>query len=164
MLTAHQKGACVIAVYTRDVAETKAKEATEIGKSQRLSVVLHDGEGRRKGFSVATTPDRLGERSAKASGEGDRFCTVARTSHTGSPLPRLTPSRVRRLFPRERRARHSRSCEGNSDCQKFRQFLNYSRFRPDYSKVEWRSKVPSAQPWNRQRCRNGKEAGCDNGK
>ncbi len=34
MLTAHQKGACVIAVYTRDVAETKAKEATELGKSK----------------------------------------------------------------------------------------------------------------------------------
>src|ERR1700693_2735919 len=34
MLTAHQRGACVIAVYTRDVAETKAKEATELGKSQ----------------------------------------------------------------------------------------------------------------------------------
>jgi ATP-dependent Clp protease adaptor protein ClpS len=32
MLTAHQKGACVIAVYARDVAETKAKEATELGK------------------------------------------------------------------------------------------------------------------------------------
>jgi ATP-dependent Clp protease adaptor protein ClpS len=34
MLTAHQMGACVIAVYTRDVAETKAKEATDLGKSQ----------------------------------------------------------------------------------------------------------------------------------
>jgi len=34
MLTAHQKGACVIAVYTRDVAETRAKEATELGKSK----------------------------------------------------------------------------------------------------------------------------------
>ena len=34
MMTAHQKGACVIAVYTRDVAETKAKEATELGKNQ----------------------------------------------------------------------------------------------------------------------------------
>ena len=32
MMTAHQKGACVIAVYTRDVAETKAKEATELGR------------------------------------------------------------------------------------------------------------------------------------
>jgi ATP-dependent Clp protease adaptor protein ClpS len=32
MMTAHQKGACVIAVYTRDVAETK--EATELGKSK----------------------------------------------------------------------------------------------------------------------------------
>jgi ATP-dependent Clp protease adaptor protein ClpS len=34
MLTAHTKGVCVIAVYTRDVAETKAKEATELGKSK----------------------------------------------------------------------------------------------------------------------------------
>jgi ATP-dependent Clp protease adaptor protein ClpS len=34
MMTAHQKGACVIAVYTRDVAETKAKEATELGKAK----------------------------------------------------------------------------------------------------------------------------------
>ena len=34
MLTAHQKGVCVIAVYTRDVAETKAKEATELGRSK----------------------------------------------------------------------------------------------------------------------------------
>ena len=34
MMTAHRRGACVIAVYTRDVAETKAKEATELGKSQ----------------------------------------------------------------------------------------------------------------------------------
>jgi ATP-dependent Clp protease adaptor protein ClpS len=32
MMTAHQKGACVIAVYTKDVADTKAKEATELGK------------------------------------------------------------------------------------------------------------------------------------
>jgi ATP-dependent Clp protease adaptor protein ClpS len=34
MMTAHQKGACVIAVYTRDVAETKAKEATDLGKAK----------------------------------------------------------------------------------------------------------------------------------
>ena len=34
MMTAHRKGACVVAVYTRDVAETKAKEATELGKSK----------------------------------------------------------------------------------------------------------------------------------
>ena len=34
MMTAHQKGACVIAVYTRDVAETKAKEATEMGRTK----------------------------------------------------------------------------------------------------------------------------------
>jgi len=34
MMTAHQKGACVIAVFTKDVADTKAKEATELGKER----------------------------------------------------------------------------------------------------------------------------------
>jgi ATP-dependent Clp protease adaptor protein ClpS len=34
MMTAHRRGVCVIAVYTRDIAETKAKEATELGKSK----------------------------------------------------------------------------------------------------------------------------------
>jgi ATP-dependent Clp protease adaptor protein ClpS len=34
MMTAHRRGACVIAVYTRDVAETKAKEATELGRQK----------------------------------------------------------------------------------------------------------------------------------
>jgi ATP-dependent Clp protease adaptor protein ClpS len=34
MMTAHRRGACVIAVYARDVAETKAKEATELGRQK----------------------------------------------------------------------------------------------------------------------------------
>lgn len=32
MITAHRKGACVVAVFTRDVAETKATRATEAGR------------------------------------------------------------------------------------------------------------------------------------
>jgi ATP-dependent Clp protease adaptor protein ClpS len=32
MITAHQKGACVVAVYTKDVAETKATEAIDLSK------------------------------------------------------------------------------------------------------------------------------------
>lgn len=32
MMTAHRRGVCVIAVFSRDVAETKAKEATDLGK------------------------------------------------------------------------------------------------------------------------------------
>ena len=32
MITAHRRGVCVIAVYPRDVAETKATRATEAGK------------------------------------------------------------------------------------------------------------------------------------
>ena len=33
MITAHQKGACVVAVFQQDIAETKATEATDAGKS-----------------------------------------------------------------------------------------------------------------------------------
>jgi ATP-dependent Clp protease adaptor protein ClpS len=32
MMTAHRRGACVVAVYTKDVAETKATRATEAGR------------------------------------------------------------------------------------------------------------------------------------
>lgn len=32
MLTAHMKGSCVVAVYTRDIAETKVKESMDMAK------------------------------------------------------------------------------------------------------------------------------------
>jgi ATP-dependent Clp protease adaptor protein ClpS len=32
MITAHRRGACVVAVFTRDVAETKATRATDAGR------------------------------------------------------------------------------------------------------------------------------------
>jgi ATP-dependent Clp protease adaptor protein ClpS len=34
MMTAHRRGACVVAVYARDIAETKATRATEAGRSK----------------------------------------------------------------------------------------------------------------------------------
>jgi len=34
MMTAHRRGACVIAVYTKDVAETKATRATDAGRAK----------------------------------------------------------------------------------------------------------------------------------
>jgi ATP-dependent Clp protease adaptor protein ClpS len=34
MLTAHQKGSCVVAVFTREVAESKATRATEMARSK----------------------------------------------------------------------------------------------------------------------------------
>ena len=33
MMTAHRKGVCVVSVYPRDIAETKATRATELGKA-----------------------------------------------------------------------------------------------------------------------------------
>ncbi|EAQ03552.1 ATP-dependent Clp protease adaptor protein ClpS [Pseudooceanicola batsensis HTCC2597] len=32
MMTAHRRGACVVAVFTREIAEQKAREATELGR------------------------------------------------------------------------------------------------------------------------------------
>jgi ATP-dependent Clp protease adaptor protein ClpS len=34
MMTAHRRGACVVAVYTKDVAESKATRGTEAGRSK----------------------------------------------------------------------------------------------------------------------------------
>jgi ATP-dependent Clp protease adaptor protein ClpS len=34
MITAHQRGVCVVAVFTKDVAETKATNATDAGRSK----------------------------------------------------------------------------------------------------------------------------------
>jgi ATP-dependent Clp protease adaptor protein ClpS len=34
MITAHQRGVCVVAVFTRDVAETKATRATDAGRAK----------------------------------------------------------------------------------------------------------------------------------
>jgi ATP-dependent Clp protease adaptor protein ClpS len=33
MITAHTRGVCVVAVYAKDVAETKATKGTEAGRS-----------------------------------------------------------------------------------------------------------------------------------
>jgi len=34
MITAHTKGACVVAVFTREIAETKAKRATDMARGE----------------------------------------------------------------------------------------------------------------------------------
>src|SRR5687767_5543921 len=34
MITAHRRGACVVAVYAKDIAETKATRATEAGRAR----------------------------------------------------------------------------------------------------------------------------------
>ncbi len=34
MITAHRRGVCVVAVFARDVAESKATRATEMGRSK----------------------------------------------------------------------------------------------------------------------------------
>ena len=40
MMTAHQRGACVVAVYTKDVAEAKATNGTEAGRSKGFPLLF----------------------------------------------------------------------------------------------------------------------------
>jgi ATP-dependent Clp protease adaptor protein ClpS len=40
MMTAHGRGACVVAVYTKDVAEAKATKATDVGRSKGYPVLF----------------------------------------------------------------------------------------------------------------------------
>ncbi len=40
MLTAHSKGSCVVAVYAKDVAETKATEGTDAGRSEGYPLIF----------------------------------------------------------------------------------------------------------------------------
>lgn len=40
MITAHQKGSCVVAVYTAEVAESKAIEATDLGRQAGLPLTF----------------------------------------------------------------------------------------------------------------------------
>lgn len=40
MITAHRRGACVVGVFTRDVAETKATRATDMAKAQGFPLLF----------------------------------------------------------------------------------------------------------------------------
>ena len=40
MITAHTKGACVVAVFTQDVAETKATRATEMARDEGFPLLF----------------------------------------------------------------------------------------------------------------------------
>ena len=55
-MTAHRRGACVVAVYTKDVAEAKATNATD--------------DGRRKNIPCCSRPNRRNSPQESASGVG----------------------------------------------------------------------------------------------
>jgi len=40
MMTAHKKGVCVVAVYTKDVAESKATEGTDAGRKANYPLMF----------------------------------------------------------------------------------------------------------------------------
>ena len=70
MITAHRRGVCVVAVFTKDVAEAKANERDGCGPKIGLPTVVHDRAG---GIG---RPSRI---SSKAVGGAERsFATVYR--------------------------------------------------------------------------------------
>ena len=40
MITAHRRGVCVVAVFTKDVAETKATRATDAGRAKGYALLF----------------------------------------------------------------------------------------------------------------------------
>jgi len=65
MLTAHQRGTCVVAVFTREVAESKATEATELGRSAGYQLLFTtEPEARREARPVPVSRTPAG-RSAR---------------------------------------------------------------------------------------------------
>jgi ATP-dependent Clp protease adaptor protein ClpS len=40
MMTAHRKGVCVVAVYTKEIAETKADEGTNLGRENGFPLMF----------------------------------------------------------------------------------------------------------------------------
>ena len=46
MITAHRRGVCVVAVYTKDVAEEKATSATDAAPRKGLPAAVHHRAGR----------------------------------------------------------------------------------------------------------------------
>jgi ATP-dependent Clp protease adaptor protein ClpS len=40
MITAHQRGVCVVAVFTKDVAETKATRATDVARENEFPLLF----------------------------------------------------------------------------------------------------------------------------
>jgi ATP-dependent Clp protease adaptor protein ClpS len=40
MITAHQRGVCVVAVFTKDIAETKATRATDAGRAKGFPLLF----------------------------------------------------------------------------------------------------------------------------
>ena len=56
MITAHRRGVCVVAVFTRDVAETKATRATDAGRRKGYPLLFTTG---RRNSSLPS-PNSLG--------------------------------------------------------------------------------------------------------
>src|SRR6202000_1278011 len=92
MMTAHQRGAGVIAGFTRDVAETKAKEATDLGKQAGYPLFFN------------TEPEEQGASSTllhTRAGEVGRYNNSGRSTASGQYRGSAGPA-IGRIDPRRR--------------------------------------------------------------
>ena len=77
MITAHRRGVCVVAVFTKDVAETKATRATDAGRAKGYPLLF------------TTEPEEWREcrRHALAVGDGRPLTRAAGTIDPNPPEP-----------------------------------------------------------------------------
>jgi ATP-dependent Clp protease adaptor protein ClpS len=74
MTTAHRRGACVLAVYTKDVAEANATNATDAGQRKGYPLLFTTEEFR---ASSSPRPSGFGwQRVAVELDEAQRHCRV----------------------------------------------------------------------------------------
>ena len=87
MITAHQRGVCVVAVFTRDVAETKATRATDAGRAKGYPLLVHDGAGGVARFHLSPLRGERSDRAAiRVRGEAQRLLQQ-RTHRSERPSP-----------------------------------------------------------------------------
>jgi hypothetical protein len=84
MMTAHRRGACVVAVYTKDVAEAKATNGTDAGRARAIRCCSRP--------SLRSNPAWRTDRQLNH---------VVSESHSGSPSSVTTASRGQRFGQRQ---------------------------------------------------------------
>ena len=74
-MTAHKRGACVVAVYTKDVAEAKATNATDAGGRKGYPLLFTTSRRNRRASGVRRT------HADPAGASPDRHVSICETGH-----------------------------------------------------------------------------------
>ena len=76
MMTAHRRGVCVVAVYARDIAESKATRATDLGRSKGYPLLFTTEPEESGAFGRLVPIPRLSFRARAQRGSPESITTV----------------------------------------------------------------------------------------